>query len=304
MTMNRGNFSKALEGVTHSYYGLGYKEYPLEYPQFVEVRPVDGAFIQGTGSTGFGLFVKRDPGAGISFDDASQTFTDTFTFDEWGLGFIITKTMWKDGVAEKVGMTKSKALGHSQRATMEYLNANPLNRAFNSSYTFGDGKELCATDHPKKSGGTWRNELATASDLDEIALQQADIDIAAWKTDRGLPYAVNARKLIVHKANDAKAFVLMNTKKRVGTGDNDVSYIATSGYLPDGYMVSHYVDDEDAWFIKTDCPDGLIYFEREKPDFSPSPENDFDTDNAKFKATFRGKPGCFDKHGIFGSPGI
>jgi hypothetical protein len=212
--------------------------------------------------------------------------------------------MYEDGIAVTVALRRASALAFSIRQTKEMVGANVLNRAFNSSYTMGansDGKELCAADHPNKSGGTWRNELGTAADLSEAALEQACIDIGAFKTDRGLTIAIMPQKLIIPPALEFEAFRILESIGQSGTANNDINALRASKKFPQGVKVNHYLTDTDAWFIGTNCPDGLKYMERRADAFGT--ENDFDTENAKFKATFRGSFGWSDARGIFGSPG-
>jgi hypothetical protein len=184
------------------------------------------------------------------------------------------------------------------------VGANVLNRAFNPAYTMGassDGKPLCAADHPNKSGGVWSNTLATPADLSEAALEQACIDISKFKTDRGLTIAIMPEKLIIPAELEFDAFRILESIGQSGTPNNDINALRASKKFPKGIKVNNYLTDPDAWFIGTNCPDGLKYMERRADAFGT--ENDFDTENAKFKATFRGSFGWSDARGIFGSPG-
>jgi hypothetical protein len=178
--------------------------------------------------------------------------------------------------------------------------ANVLNNAFNSSFTGGDGIELCATDHPT-TGGTVSNELATAADLNETSLEQALIDIAGITDDRGLKVALNGSKLIIPVNLQFTAERLMKSNQRVGTSDNDINAVGSMGMIPQGYVVNNYLTDTDAFFIKTDAPNGLKHFQRAA--IQTKLEGDFETGNVKYKARERYSFGFSDFRGIFGSPG-
>ena len=254
--------------------------------------------------TGFGLAAIKTEGAGIAYDEQEQGFVSRYTHVTYGLGFIITREMYEDGIAVTVAMIRANALVFTIRQTKEIICANILSRAFNSAYTMGgnsDSKELCATYHPNKRGGTWRNELATAADLSEAALEQACIDIAALTTDRGLTIAIMPQQLIIPSSLEFDAFRILESIGQSGTANNDINAIKASKKFHKGTAVNHYLTDDDDWFIRTNCPDGLKYMERRADAFGT--ENDFDTENAKFKATFRGSFGWSDARGIFGSPG-
>lgn len=295
-----GSFSKDLWPGVNKWYGMAYKEYPVEHLEIFDKEKSMLAFEEDVGSTGFGLAPIKPEGGAITYDDARQGFIDRYTHITYGLGFIITREMYEDGIAGTVALRRAKALAFSIRQTIETVAANVLNRAFSSSYTFGDGKELCADDHPNVMGGTWANELSTAADLSETSLEQACIDIAGFTNDRGLKIAVRPKKLIVPTDLIFEATRILRSELRQGTADNDLNALKTLGMIPE-VVVNHYLTDSDAWFIKTDVPDGMKHFERRAEEFDT--DNDFDTENARFKATFRGSWGCTDKRGIFGTPG-
>lgn len=298
------NFAKDLVPGVKTWFGTKYKEYPIEFMDIFEKGTSTKAFEEEAGVTGFGLAALKTEGAGISYDEQEQSFVNRYVHATYGLGFIITREMYEDGIAVTVALRRASALAFSIRQTKEIIGANILNRAFNSAYTMGassDGKELCATDHPNKSGGTWRNELATAADLSEAALEQACIDIAGFTTDRGLKIAIMPQKLIIPTALEFDAFRILESIGQSGTANNDINALRASKKFPQGVKVNHYLTDPDAWFIGTNCPDGLKYMERRADAFGT--ENDFDTENAKFKATFRCSFGWSDPRGIFGSPG-
>ena len=298
------NFAKDLIPGVKTWFGQKYKEYPIEYLDIFEKMNSTRAFEEEVGVTGFGLAAIKNEGTGIAYDEQEQGFVSRYTHVTYGLGFIITREMYEDGIAVTVALRRANSLAFSIRQTKEIVGANILNRAFTAAYTMGsnsDGKELCATDHPNKSGGTWSNELATPADLSESALEQACIDIAGFTTDRGLTIAIRPKALIIPQALEFDAYRILESLGQSGTANNDTNALRASGKFPQGILVNHYLTDTDAWFIKTDCPDGLKYMERRADSFGT--ENDFDTENAKFKATFRGSFGWSDPRGIFGSPG-
>ena len=296
-----GSFAKDLWPGVARWYGMKYKEYPVEHLEIFDKLTSDQAFEEDVQATGFGLATIKTEGASISFDETQQGFIQRYTHVTYGLGFIITREMHDDGVSMTVALRRATALAFSMRQTKETVAANVLNRAFNDSYTFADGLELCSTAHLNTTGGTWRNELSTAADISEDALEQCCIDIADFQTDRGLKIAIRPKKLIVPPELEFEAARLLKTPQQPGTANNDINAIRVTGKFPDGYAVNNYLDDSDAFFIKTDCPMGLTHYERRADDFDT--DNDFDTENARFKSTFRGSWGCTDPRGVMGSPG-
>ena len=302
MTVASGSFAKFLWPGVETAYGVSYKEYPEEHTQIFETRNSSRAFEEAVGMQGFGLVPVKTEGAAISAEDTGQGFIDRFTHVTYGLMFKITRELYEDGLAPTEAVKRAKALAFSIRQTQETVAANILNRAFNSSYTYGDGKELCADDLPYYSGGTWRNELSTSADLSEAAVEQACIDIATqFKSDKGLTIAVRPKKLVCHPSEMFEAERLFESTLQYDSVNNAVNAVKHSKAVPGGYVVNHYLTDEDAWFIITDIPDGLIHYSRRAPEFGM--DNEWDTENARFKATFRASWGCADKRGVFGSPG-
>lgn len=299
--INTSSFSKDLWPGVRTWYGKKYSEYPVEFLQIFDKYTSDMAFEEEVGISGFGLAQMKTEGGSVSYDEARQGFVTRYTHATYALGFMITREAWEDGLAVTQSMRKAQALAFSIRQTKETLAALVLNRAFNSSYVGGDGKELCATDHPNVAGGTWSNELAVAADLSEAALEQACIDIAAFTNDRGLKIAVKPMKLIIPPALEFEAARILKSINQAGNANNDINAIRVLGKFPGGVVVNHYLTDSDAWFIKTDCPDGLKYFERRPDSFAE--DNDFDTENAKYKSSFRAAWGWTDPRSLYGSQG-
>jgi len=186
------------------------------------------------------------------------------------------------------------------RQTKETVGANVINRAFTSGYTGGDGVVLCSSAHPNVAGGTWSNIISTAADISEAALEQAYIDMSAWTNDRGLKIAVKPKALLIAPANIFDAARILDADGRSGTADNDPNVLKNKGIIPQT-IVNHYLTDSDAWFILTDVSDGLKYWERRGDEFDM--DNEFDNENAKFKATARYAFGWTDPRIIYGSAG-
>ncbi len=222
-----------------------------------------------------------------------------YTHVVYGLGFIITKEMVDDDQYDTIGQSRASALAFSLRQTKEILGANVYNRAFNSSYTGGDGQPLGSASHPNIAGGTWSNMPSVAADISEAALEQATIDLQKYTNDRGLRIAVRPKKLIVPVDLDYEANKIMRTEYEVGTANNTVNLVRSR--FPGGVVINHYLTDTDAWYIMTDVPNGMKYFSRQDDSFDS--DDDFDTNNAKFKAQFRCSFGWTDPRSLYLSQG-
>lgn len=296
-----GSFAKALWPGVNKWYGQSYNEYPVEYTKLFDTFKSKRNYEEDVGTSGFGLAIAKSEGGPIMYDTERQGFTTRYTHVVYGLGFIITREMFEDDLYDVVGQKKARALAFSARQTKEVIGANVYNRAFNSSYVGGDGKELISSAHPLVAGGTGSNILSTASDISEAALEQAYIDIGLFKNDRGLTISVRPQSLIIPIQLEFEATRILKSTGRVGTDNNDLNALNTMGAFPKGIIVNHFLTDSDAWFIRTDVQDGMKYWERRADEFAM--DNDFDTENAKFKNTSRFSFGWTDWRQMYGCAG-
>ena len=301
MAISRSQLVKELEPGLNALFGLEYARYDQEWKGIFDVESSDRAFEEEVELSGFGNAPVKAEGAGIQYDDASEAHTSRYSHETIALAFAITEEAVEDNLYDRLSSRYTKALARSMANAKEIKGANVLNRAFNSSYTGGDGLELCSTAHLTVTGGNYKNELSTAADLNETSLEQALIDIAGLIDNRGLKIAVKAAKMIIPVNLQFVAERLMKTELRTGTADNDVNAVRSKGMIPGGYDVNHYLTDTDAWFIKTDAPNGLKHFNRAP--IKTAMEGDFDTGNVRYKARERYSFGWSDWRGIFGSPG-
>jgi hypothetical protein len=277
-----------------------YSEHPTEYSQIFDMKSSSMAYEEDVQITGFGLATIKTEGAATAYEGHTQGWTKRYTHVAYSKGYIVTREELDDNLYKSRSFKRGKMLAFSFRTTKEIVGANVLNRAFNSSYLGGDGKELLASDHPSLAGN-WSNELATPADLSEASLEELLTDIMEAKNDKGLPIAIRGRTLIVPPALAFTAERILKSSLQNDTANNAVNAIRSMGALPGGCIVNHYLTDPDAWFIKTDCPDGLLGFNRTGFEFSQ--DNDFDTMNAKAKGYERYVFGWTDPRGVYGSEG-
>lgn len=295
-----GNHPKALWPGMRAFWGRQYSEHPMEWKQVFEDTTSSKAYEEDQEVTGFGYAPVKGQGSPVNYDSESAGPTKRYTHVVYGLGYIVTREEKDDNLYATVSKRRIKALAFSMRQTEETVAANIFNRAFNASYTGGDGKELLATDHPTVNG-TQSNELTTAADLSEASIEDLAIQIMDARNSRGLKISVMPRKLIVPTALAFDAERIVKSSKQSGTANNDVNAIRNMGLFPDGVSINHYLTDSDAWFIQTNVPNGLMRFTRRSTEFTN--DGDFDTENAKAKATVRFALGWTDFRCLYGSPG-
>ena len=300
MAISRAQLVKELEPGLNALFGLEYKNYADEHTQIFDVENSDRAFEEEVMLSGFANASVKPEGSSVNFDSATESFTARYTHETLALAFSITEEAIEDNLYDRLASRYTKALARSMANAKQVKAANVLNNAFSSSFTGGDGVELCSAVHPIVAG-TFKNELSTAADLNETSLEQSLIDIAAMTDERGLKIAAKGAKMIIPSALQFTAERLMKSTGRVGTADNDINAVANMGMIPQGYVVNHYLTDTDAFFIKTDVPNGLKMFVRSP--VKTSMEGDFETGNVKYKARERYSFGFSDPRGVFGSPG-
>jgi hypothetical protein len=299
--ISRANLLKELLPGLNALFGIEYKKYENEHTEIYDTESSERSFEEETKLSGFGAAPVKDEGDGIAYDNAQEAFTQRYDHETIAMGFSITEEAMEDNLYDSLSSRYTKALARAMAYTKQVKAVFPLNNGFTTTYTAGDGLALLATNHALVSGGTVANEPTTAVDLNETSLEDAAINIAAWTDERGLLIAARPVKLIIPPALQFVATRLLKTEYRVGTADNDVNAIVTNGTISGGYTVNHYLTDANAWFLKTDVPNGLKHFNRVA--LSTSMDGDFDTGNVRYKARERYSFGASDYLGIYGSPG-
>ncbi len=299
MAISRGQLVKELEPGLNALFGLEYKRYENQHAEIYTTESSDRAFEEEVMLSGFAQAQTKSEGSGVTFDNAQETYTARYTHETVALAFSITEEAVEDNLYDRLGSRYTKALARSMANTKQVKAVNPLINGF-GTFTSGDGSALFATSHPTVSG-TVSNTLATAADLNETSLEQSLIDINAMTDERGLKIAARGIKMVIPSELQFTAERLMKTQGRVGTADNDINAIASMGMVPQGYRVNNFLTDPDAFYIITDVPNGMKYFNRAP--IKTAMEGDFDTGNVRYKARERYSFGVSDFRGIFASPG-
>ena len=300
MAISRAQLAKELDPGLYALFGLEYDRYESEHSEIFEEESSDRAFEEEVMLSGFGTAPVKSEGSSISFDDAQETYTARYTMETIALAFSITEEAIEDNLYDRLASRYTRALARSMSQTKQVKAAAVLNNAFSTSYPIGDGAALCSSAHPSLTGNQ-RNLLSTAADLNETSLEQMLIDVAGLTDERGLKVAVRGMKLIIPKELQFISERVLNSTLRAGTADNDLNAMKSMGMLPEGATVNHFLTDTDAYFIKTDAPNGFKLFQRTP--IRTAMEGDFDTGNMRFKARERYSFGVSDWRGVFGTPG-
>ena len=302
MAISRGQLVKELEPGLNALFGLEYKRYENQHAEIYVTETSDRAFEEEVMLSGFAKAAVKPEGSGVVFDNAQETYTARYTMETIALAFAITEEAIEDNLYDRLASRYTKALARSMANTKQIKSVDPLIQGLPTTDNFdsGDGVSLFNTAHPTIAG-TVSNTLATQADLNETSLEQSLIDIAAMTDERGLKIAARGVKMIVPSELQFTAERLMKSQGRTSTADNDINAIASMGMIPQGYRVNNFLTDTDAFYIITDVPNGMKYFDRTP--IRTAMEGDFDTGNVRYKARERYRFGVSDYRGIFGVEG-
>ena len=302
MAISRSQLVKELEPGLNALFGLEYNRYENQHAEIYTSETSDRAFEEEVMLSGFGNAQIKQEGAGVSFDDAQETYTARYSHETVALAFAITEEAIEDNLYDRLAARYTKALARSMSNAKQVKSVEPLINGLPSTATFksGDGVALFSTSHPTVAG-TFKNTLTTQADLNETSLEQSMIDIAKMTDERGLRIAARGVKMIIPSELQFTAERLMKSQGRTGTADNDINAIVSMGMVPQGYRVNNYLTDSDAFYILTDVPNGMKMFTRAP--LTTAMEGDFDTGNVRYKARERYSFGVSDFRGIFGVEG-
>jgi len=301
MAITRSQLLKELEPGLNALFGMEYDRYDNQHKEIFDEESSERAFEEEVMLSGFGQAPVKGEGSAISYDSAGEAFTARYTHETIALAFAITEEAVEDNLYDKLSARYTRALARSMSNTKQVKGAAVLNNAFSSSYVGGDAVSLINSAHPTTGGGTWSNQTATAADLNETSLEQALIDISLFIDERGLKIALRGMKLIIPPALQFTAERLLKSEQRTSTADNDINAIKSGGYLPQGFAINHFLTDVNAWFVKTDAPNGMKHFVRSP--LKTALEGDFETGNVRYKARERYSFGWSDPRAMYGSPG-
>ncbi len=301
MAISRAQLLKELLPGLNALFGLEYQKYGEEHKEIFDQESSERSFEEEVKLSGFSAAPVKDEGAAISYDNAQEAWSARYNHETIALGFSITEEAMEDNLYDSLSSRYTKALARAMAYTKQVKAAAVLNNGFNNSYVGGDNVELFSTAHPLVSGGTNSNEPTTNVDLNETSLEAAIIQIAGWTDERGLLIAARPLKMIVPPNLQFIATRLLETELRTATADNDINAVRSMGAIPQGYTVNHFLTDTDAWFLKTDVPNGLKHFVRTP--MQTSMDGDFDTGKLRYKARERYSFGWSDPLGMWGSQG-
>lgn len=300
--INTGSHPKLLWPGINAIWGQTYDSHPTEYTDLYDVESSSRAYEQDVQVTGFGLAPVKSQGGPMSYDSEMQGFISTYAHIAYALGYIVTYEEIQDNLYKEVSSRRAKANAFSCAQTVENIAAFLYNNAFSSSFfAMPDGEALISATHDNASGGTFSNRLTTSADLSEASLEDICVQIMGATNDRGLKISVMPQSLHIAPQEHFNANRIMKSTLQSSTANNAINVLKATNAFPKGIKLNHYFTDPDAWFVRTNIPNGLKLFWRNKPQFAQ--DNDFDTKNAKAGTYFRLSVGATDPRALYGTPG-
>ncbi len=298
MPINRAAISKELLPGLNAVFGMEYGEVNDEHLPLYEIENSDRSFEEEVLFTGFGAAPTKNEGAAVVYDDAGESFTARYTNETIALAFAITEEAMEDNLYDTFAKLRAKGLARAMANTKQVKAAKLYNEGFTTAQ--GDGVSLFNASHPTVGDGNQSN-VGTAAAISEASLESAVIAIQKFKDDRGILIGSSAVSLHVPVDLMFTCDVLLNTPGIVGSADNDINSVRNLGVFPSGYFTNRRFTDTNAFFIKTDVPNGSKMFNRTP--LQTKMEPDFDTGNLRFKARERYSFGVSDWRGWFGNQG-
>ncbi len=295
-----GSHPKLLWPGVYTVWGQMYAEHQEEYTDLFDVRDSERAYETAVQVTGFPLAPIKPETQGVAYASEVQGGITNFVHIPYALGYIVSHEEIKDNLYEEVSNRRARANAFSMRQTVENAAALLYNNAFSSTYfTTWDNQPLISASHANATGGTFSNALTPGAELSEASLEDICIQIMGAQGDTGLLINIMPQSLHVHRSEWFNANRILKSVLQSGTSNNDINVLKATNALPGGIKMNHYFQVQHAWFVRTNCPDGMTFFWRERPSFDQ--DNDFDTKNAKAASYMRFSMGCPDPRGIFGS---
>ena len=301
-TISTGAHPKLLWPGIHAIWGQTYNEHPMEYPDLYEMLDSNQAYEEDVQVTGFQLAYNKPEGDSLKYDSEIQGPVQRYTHLAYALGYKVTFEEQRDDLYEVVSMRRVKANAFSIAQTIENIGAATFNDAFTGNvFQFATGTTLCSSAQVNTTGGTYSNALTPGADLSEAALEDICIQAMGLQTDRGLLVSIMPQSLHIARQQWFNANRILKSVLSSDNSNNAINVLKATNAFPNGIKMNHYFTSPNAWFVRTNCPNGMQFFWRDKPEFDQ--DNEFSTRNLAAATYFRCSVGATDPRGVLGSNG-
>ena len=234
----------------------------------------------------------------IEYDDNEQLFKTTYTHTEYVRAMAVERKLVDDDLYNIINQ-RPRQLGLAAGRTREKHAAEVFNLAFSATRLGGDGKALCATDHPlSPSNATGQgNKGTTALSYDAVVATRKLM--RSFTDSRGELVTVMPDTLLIPpELEDTANDIVMTMTGRPGTANNSNNFVRDAGI---NYVVWDYLTDANNWFMVDSAMAKLYlnWFNRVPLEFAADPTGDFNL-VARFRAYMRYSYGWSDWRWVYG----
>lgn len=307
--------------IAKMFYGQ-YADLPTEWDKIAKVEDFPkGRYLSNAEISPLGSLRQMGEGEEISFDTPAEGHKKTIQPTKFGLGFQVTEEAQEDdlhGAVSKLPQSLARSAGYA----IEQNFFNLFNNGFTTA-TAWDGVAAFANSHTGMKSGATINNYA-ASDLSQTSLEAAFDYFDTLKDEAGFPLMAKPDKLLIPTQLKWVANDLLKATGRVwdltsrgsgyytvGSGDsvapgngpwkNGLNPKDAGGIVDDwSIMVSHYLTDEDAWFL-LGKDHGFYFYWKKKPTMQSS--ESFGSGSKLYKVSTRFAATVWDYKMAYGSVG-
>jgi phage major head subunit gpT-like protein len=229
-----------------------------------------------------GIGDMEEFGGTIPYDQFQGQYKVSYTHKEFVKGMKIERKLVDDDQYSIIN-SRPKSLAMAAARTKEKHGASIFNNAFSTSiFTGGDGKALCATDHPFAGTSSTQSNVGTSA-LSPTSVSAARLAMRGFRDDTDNLITAMGDTIVVPPELEQTAYEIINTGQIPYSADN------TSNFLKGKYkvIVWDYLSDSDNWFM-LDSRYAKLYlkwFNRQPVEFNK--DKDFDTYISKWSVYTR-----------------
>lgn len=299
----RGSTPRLMRPGLRDTFGLMYAQLPDQWSNLYEHHSSTLNYEEDQQIITMGLAAIKNESASTTYEDVKQGYPSRYLHVAYSLGFIISREQVADNLYLKTAEIKTKGLAFSMAVTKNYNGANIFNFAYSTDadHLGGDGVSLLNVAHPTESGNM-SNTFAVSADLSESSLEDMIIQIQDARDPKNKKMALRETALLIPIQLQFEAERILRNPQRPNSAERDINAMFSMGRFPQGIYINNFLTSTTQWYALTTCPNSLNYFEREALEFSD--DNDFDTDNMKFKVYERYSFGWSDWRGVYGSGNV
>ena len=301
--VNTKTFGKHLDGDVNEIFFDEFMNVRTEFSDIAHVSTAPkGDHYTEAELSGLGGMRFLAEGDAVQFDLPVEGHEKTIRYKDFGLGFQITKNMYKDDLFRNFEkMPQQLAKSAARKRETEFWDL--FNSGF-SAQTARDGQFVFDTDHDLlKAGADQANEPSTGGSLSETTLQAAFEYYDNLVDEAGNPIDMTPFKLIIPTELRWTADQLAKSTGKIGSANNDLNTMNAGNGFVDGYQIhmSRWLTSETAWFLMAKEHDFRFYW---KEQATMESADDFYTGNALWKVTMRFFPFVMGWRGCWGNPGV